>query len=418
MQQMQPAPQRNNQPQQRSADPQRAAQAAQGSDFGELSPEAKAEEEAHRALAEEEKVRADKRKQHFLRVEAALKSKPFWPWSQAGKIAGSIKVYAERPPALSAATLEQSHGLHTFIQESRIHGPKPQAAMTIHETKGAAFIQIADTEGNDVFIEVPAELDPVEVAQQILTGLRTGLELAVGDCDPLTIYDGACRAVNFKHIFEKRLVLRTASSNPEGLAFRVSALANMEPLSTQNTAILNGIPADADETRRVFEGDATHADAWAAVAARWSDATAVAGFGAVQGTNTAVLDALVSKKNVLVLIAHADSTQLWFPAPPPEGSSLRTDDLQAISDQIRANKPVVYMYCCESARSDGLQNWATELLRHGATGVYAPQGVIETENTRRLYQRFLHAAGTMNPLAALRIAERDSKCRELEMWIG
>jgi CHAT domain len=451
MQEMQQAPQPNNQPQpalqpliqrQQGTGHQRGPSAS-GLDFGdpkgaeveELSSNAAAED-ARRLDLQNRRTEAETNKQcpevaakptpnkvaqkteYLRRVEKALRSKRFSIFAHQRKIAAGLKVYAERPVTLSPGSIEKADALQTFLKESKTHSPKPQAAATIHDVKGGAFIQIADTEGNEVFIEVPAELDPVEVARQILAGLRTGLELAAGDCDPLTIYNGACRGVNFKHVFPKRLVLRTVTSSPDGLASRVSRLANMEPLKADNTAIVSGIPSTVEETQRVFRGDATHADDWAAVAARWSEATAVAGFAAVQGTDNAVLDALVSKKNVIVLIAHADSTQLWFPAPPPEGSSLRANDLQTISDQIRANKPVVYMYCCESARCDGLQNWATELLRHGATGVYAPQGVIETENTRQLYQRFLQAAGTMDPLAALRIAERDSKCRELEMWIG
>jgi hypothetical protein len=76
------------------------------------------------------------------------------------------------------------------------------------------------------------------------------------------------------------------------------------------------------------------------------------------------------------------------------------------------------MYCCESARFDGLKNWATELLRLGATAVYAPQDKIGAANTRSLYKNFLNLGRKENPLSALHKAEIKSGCRELETWIG
>jgi hypothetical protein len=375
----------------------------------------RAEAERQRRLAEEQAWLA-KEHERLHAIEKALKSLPFATGKTERAAVQKLKVHFQAPESLTCEDREKINELETFLRISS-NGQQLQAALTVYKTVEGAVIHVRNSNGEGVFIEIPAPIDPVEVARQLMIALRKGLDTAVGDADPLTIFNGECRELNFKRIFEKRTVLRTLKTNAGDIAPRVAALREMPPLTRENTAILDGIPADAEETRRVMGND-TYAPEWMKISREWTKATDSAGFSKIQGTREQALQALASKKNVIMLVAHANSTELRLPAPPPTGSSIEVHDLAEISGKILENAPVIYMYCCESARFDGLRNWATELLRLGATAVYAPQDKIDARHTRALYEKFLTLGQKENPLSALHQAEIKSGCRELEMWIG
>lgn len=352
------------------------------------------------------------------KIEKALRTPGFWASSEEKSMASSIKVYSKQPPSLTANNVQQCGQMAAFVKESSSMAKRPQAVLAIYNLSGASIIHISSTEGNDAYIELPTELDPVELAQKLLSKLHKGLEVAIGDRDPLTIFDGACRALNFKEIFPDRKVLRSEAGVADGLAARVSSLVNGKPLTIDDTAIVNGFPGSMQETGRVFNGNTSDWTAWADETARWNTIIAGEQFPNIQGSSEEVLNALSSKKNVIVLIAHADSSRIWLPAPPPNGSVLQPSDLDQIEDRIRKNAPVVYLYCCEAAKTEALQSWATELIRRGAAGVYASQSKLPVTNGRKLFDAFLREAKSNGPLDAIIKAERQSGCRELEMWVG
>ncbi|PYK44497.1 MAG: hypothetical protein DME53_08025 [Verrucomicrobia bacterium] len=365
------------------------------------------------AVEEEQQRRAAER---VKEVREALRPRMI-TLGQKRKLLEALQVTAEAPESLTEDGRGKCERMLHFLAQTRRSDAKSQAAMSIHKTATGSVIHVADSEGISVFIEVPSGLDPVEVARQLLKGLKGGLDTAIGDRDPLTIFNGECRALNFKTIFCDKVTLRTQSSLSDGLAARIAALKATVPITEETLAIVDGIPSNATQTNSVFETAERAAD-WSEIAARWKEATQNGGFATQPGSAGEILNALQSKKHVLILIAHGDATELLLPSPEPDGSSLLLEDLEAIKEEISKNKPVVYMFCCESASFNGAQNWASELLRHGATAVYAPQDRIETENTRKLYESFLQKGRALDPLTATYQAEKESGCRELEMWVA
>lgn len=349
-------------------------------------------------------------------VREALRPRLF-ALGQKKHLLAKLQVTEEVPLSLTEESKGKCQRMLKFLSQAKCAGIKPQAALTIHKTRVGAVIHVADSDGISVFIEVPSDVDPVEVARQLVKGLKTGLETALGDCDPITVFDGECRSLNFKKIFRTRNLLRTQSSEGNGLAQRINSLRAMTPITEETVAIVDGIPSNVLETNSVF-GNAELASDWSGISEQWKQATSNTGFGYQLGTREEVLTALQSKKHVIILIAHGNTTELYLPSPPPNGSSVFINDLEAIKNEIQKNQPVVYMFCCESARFDGAQNWTTELLRHGARAVYAPQEKIETENTRDLYKSLLANGRGKDPITATHQAEKDSGCRELEMWVA
>jgi hypothetical protein len=349
-------------------------------------------------------------------VREALRPNMF-TLGQKRQVLEALEVTAEAPESLTEEARGKCKRMLDFLAQTRRSDTKSQAAMSIHKTDTGSVIHVADSEGISVFIEVPSGVDPVEVARQLIKGLKGGLDTAIGDCDPLTIFNGECRALNFKTIFHEKVMLRTQSSSSDGLAARIAALKATAPITQETLAIIDGIPSNAPQTKSVF-GTAVMADDWLEIADQWKEVTENTGFATQTGSREEILDALQSKKHVLILIAHGDATELRLPSPPPGGSSVFLEDLDAIKEEISKNQPVVYMFCCESASFEGAQNWASELLRHGATAVYAPQDRIETQTTRQLYKYFLEKGRALDPLTATYEAEKESGCRELEMWIA
>jgi hypothetical protein len=280
-----------------------------------------------------------RRKEAWLTsIEEKLKNTPFFTGKTEREAVKNLKVHFDAPESLACEDMEKTEQLETYLRISS-SDDKCHAALAVYKVSDGAVIHVRNSNGETVFIEVPSALDPVEVARRLMIALRKGLKTAIGDADPLTIFNGECRELNFKHIFEKPTVLRTLGTNARDIAPRLAALRELPPLTAENTAIIDGIPADADETRRVMGSD-THAQEWMKISREWKKATNSAGLVQVQGTREQALEALASKKNVIMLVAHADSTELRLPAPPPKGSSINVDDLTQISAKILENSPV------------------------------------------------------------------------------
>jgi hypothetical protein len=135
---------------------------------------------------------------------------------------------------------------------------------------------------------------------------------------------------------------------------------------------------------------------------------------AVQATAPEFLDALKTKENVIVLVAHARSDCLYF----PDGSRVRPSDIEAIRDDIARNKPVVYLFCCKTAQYTMAEAISETLLRCGAAAVIAPQEAIRTNQAQALFSDFLEHGARQTPIIGLREAEAATRNRSMETWLG
>ncbi len=148
--------------------------------------------------------------------------------------------------------------------------------------------------------------------------------------------------------------------------------------------------------------------------------TAKASTSPASATAEAVLGSLTKDKNVIVVVAHANQRTLYMPAPPPEGSRLSADDIMKRKEEITANQPVVYLFCCETAEISNLKSFSEILLECGAAAVIAPQAKIDAERSVDFFEAVVDrtAPPNLDSLAKIKAAEKSSKYREMEVWLA
>ena len=157
---------------------------------------------------------------------------------------------------------------------------------------------------------------------------------------------------------------------------------------------------------------------WRGIRDGWNSAADKRGFAVSEGSRASFLSSLCEDKNVIVLVAHGSDESLWFPNPQPEGSKVNLDDVREIASRIKDNRPTVYLFSCEAASAQKVNNWATVLTECGTEAVVAPQTKIPSGGTRKLFEKFLELGANQAPITALHEAGNKTGQRYLENWVG
>lgn len=162
---------------------------------------------------------------------------------------------------------------------------------------------------------------------------------------------------------------------------------NIEDLSERrspasaDTVIHGSVPRTPQELERIF-GSASAWPSWSGVAASWIEVAQRNGFRVEEEcTGQTVVELLSKVKNVVIIVAHAEETEIIFYSPPPNGSRLTCEDIRSHAEQIRKNRPLVYLFCCETARITNLNNVTQTLLASGVVAVVAPQTKLNADHS-------------------------------------
>jgi hypothetical protein len=300
-----------------------------------------------------------------------------------------------------------------------------QTTIAVHSDpkNGKTVVHVDSTAMGTFFITLPTLLDP-KLLKAASLFLRPILQLLCGSRQPIVIVDGDHQDLNYKHLLPDRDILRSRSSNTAPLLNRIEEIYSRPPLTPENTAVVGGIPASPAQLAAILEGDKETAertwDLWRGLDAAWQKRVEGLGFtyAAAGDPKKAVLEALQTKQNVIIAFAHSDGERIFFPEPEPHGAILSGEDLEKARDGIAAAKPMVYLLCCHTGQTANVERFADRLLAMGVAGVVAPQTDIQAHRSLRLLRSLLKAGRKLGPLAALRKAERQSRYRELETWIG
>jgi hypothetical protein len=330
---------------------------------------------------------------------------------QSARVLGS-------PLELPGALRTKYQQVAAFLRRARDLAPptSQKAAFSVYEADGKTVMHASRSDGEAVILEFPRVVQEAE-AKQLIHRLENVFSSVTADANPLAVIDGAHPKLNYKEAFPQKIVLRTVRQETAGLEQKVKDLFGQPALTPTNTRILNAAPANIAEVTAVFQ-TAQYAPLWMGIQAKWQATATKHGFTPSGATRSDFLGALTEDKNVIVLVAHGNSEKLWFPGPPPEGSFVTTADIGEFAARIRDNRPTVYMYCCEAAAVEGLENWATVLLDAGVQAVVAPQGKVDARRSRKLFDHFLEYGRQEMPLTAQHRAETKTKQRYLETWVG
>lgn len=292
------------------------------------------------------------------------------------------------------------------------------------EANGRSIVQMCAPEFGTIYLTIPSELDPTEVAQDVLGLLSPAVHEAISDCNPLVVLNGDAQGTNLKRVVQDRIVLRATENTERKLQLlkeKVQSVFAQAPLNSDNTDIVSGLPVAPEELTATFSAssDTPDWDVWSEVAPTWH-AISESGLAPVAPSRSAnqFLEALTTKKNVIVLVAHAETGAVYFPEPAPDGTEVKPEDILALREEIELNEPNVYLFCCETAKfSAGAASIKNALLQAGAQSVVAPQIRIDAITNASLFKEFLKKGAVQTPLKALLAAEKSTKNRDMEVWL-
>ena len=296
-----------------------------------------------------------------------------------------------------------------------------QSIFSVYRSAGKTVVHAGSSSHGSVFITVPSSLEPEALAQALLSEIKKASSKLIARDSTIAVIDGDHQELNYKRIFTKNVVVRSVKDDCDRFARNLEALLEREPPSANNTALHFGVPANPVELSAVFPAGGADWDLWSGVAPLWQSRANRHGFAPPPSASAQqVLDSLARDKNVIVVVAHANQQTLYMPAPPPEGSRLSADQIIERKKEITANRPVVYLFCCETAEISNLKNLSETLLECGAAAVIAPQTKIDAERSADFFDGVVNrdTSTDQNSLTKMQAAERRSKYHEMEVWLG
>lgn len=325
-------------------------------------------------------------------------------------------------PSLGSPAREAINSARKFLRQQWADQleQKNQSLLSVHKCAGKTVLHLGSGAFGSVFITLPHSLDPETLAYAFISKIRNAAGSFFKSGSTVAIVDGAHQNINFNKLFPDNNVIRSIKDDCELLGKNLKSMLEAEAPTAQNSTLHIGIPADAVELDAVFKSGGADWDMWGGVADTWKDHASRRGFERPPAASARqVLDSLTTSKNVIVVIAHANERTIFLPAPPPEGSVITTAQVLERKDEIMANRPMVYLFCCETAEISDLKNFTEVLIECGAAGVIAPQKKIDAEKSIDFFDHIVaneRSAGSA--LANIRAAQKRSGYREMEVWLG
>ena len=295
---------------------------------------------------------------------------------------------------------------------------KDQAMFSVHRFGDKTLVHVGSSIYGSAFVTVPHSMDPETVAAALLSCIANSVGSLIPRGKIIGTLDGDHQAVNLQRVFPHNLVVRTSKADDTVFVAALELIGGRDAPNPTNTSVHLGVPANPVELESTQRG--ADWSLWDGVASLWKKRASRNGFESLRTASaTDVLTSLETEKNVIIVIAHGDERTIYMPAPPPEGSRLSADQVLDRKNEISANKPVVYLFCCETAAISGLKNFSQVLLEAGAAAVVAPQSTIDARRSADYFDALVKRKATAgDTLSNLREATRRSKYREMEVWFA
>lgn len=253
-----------------------------------------------------------------------------------------------------------------------------------------------------------------ESARKRLRSLFSKSDWWYGDAQKLIIADGDLVNFNFQQFFPGKEVIRTFTTNVDTISKNLSEMSGPIYLDRNNTVIINGLPQNEEELRHLgFPSD--DLDRWTRVAQRFDDAIGNSHLR-IAKTAKGALNALGRRRAVIFVIAHSDGYSISM----ANGESITVRDIEAFRPSISNNRPIVFLFSCETANETKLDSMAKSLIENGATMVVAPVSKVEAYSALKLLQAFLDRClkNGLDVHSALTQSITQTQVFDLERWIA
>ena len=300
------------------------------------------------------------------------------------------------------------------------------AVFSIHRFAGKCVIHIGSGRFGSIFITLPHTMEPEAMAQALLDAIKKASARFIESDNTIAVIDGDHQELNLQRVFKTNIVVRSSSADCDRFVLNYRTLLERHPPTAKNSALHFGLPASELELRSVFretESGRPDWNDWSEIAPLWQERAEAQGFELVQSATAAqVITSLTQSENVIIVVAHGDRRTIHLPAPPPVGSELTAEEIMSHKAEITKNRPVVYLFCCETADISDLKSFSEVLLDAGAAAVFAPQTRIEAERSADLFEGVVRSdedSGVLhNSLTKFHEAVELSNYREMEVFLG
>jgi hypothetical protein len=237
--------------------------------------------------------------------------------------------------------------------------------------------------------------------------------------DTVLVADGAL--INFPHqaLLQTGRVFRSVSLDEKQIEQNIGGWAKSPILQPDQFKILNALPQSAEQLQHLDLPGETW-DHWQNLHGKFEQAIPAQIINKTQGTNAtkaAFLDALQNRQGVVMIVAHSDGFSIRLPT----GETVGVRDLEQIKDAIRANRPRVFLFSCETARLNNVQSFAKVLLDYGAEAIAAPVTKLSAQEALDVFQSFLSFTVSTTPMPiseAFERALRETRHKTMEIWIA
>jgi hypothetical protein len=241
----------------------------------------------------------------------------------------------------------------------------------------------------------------------------------LAETSTVLVVDG--ELMNFPHqtLLPAKRVFRSVSLDTERIGHNIADWANSPPLLPGTVAVFNALPQSSEELRHLELPESTW-DSWRNLHEQFEQAiprSLLDTLASTVVTKTTFLSGLQQHPAVLMIVAHSDGFSIWL----PNGERVNAEDIAAVGEAIRANRPRVFLFSCETARIDDVQSFAKVLLDHGAAVVAAPVTKVPVEEALVMFESLMDSAVKQTPLRineAFEEAQRAAQEKLMELWVA
>jgi hypothetical protein len=213
----------------------------------------------------------------------------------------------------------------------------------------------------------------------------------------ILVSTGDVREVAFQLLFPKAISITVESMDKNRILNNLQKINELTPFTPQTASIVNAIPLPEEIEKVGLKKE--DAPLWAGLKDSIGDMIIRAGYSSSVIDAKQVQSALQNNPYVLVVVAHGDQKQIYF----PDGSVF---DPEALSPEqkksIAKRSPFVVLLSCNTGNIlPGEISFSQRLLELGPSMVVAPNGAISAKDASDILENFLINSKTSDSLDAI-----------------
>lgn len=230
--------------------------------------------------------------------------------------------------------------------------------------------------------------------------LRDKLKAISGELNKpgkVLISTGDVREVSFQTLFPQAISITVDTMDKKRVLKNLQKLDELTPFTPQTASIINAIPLPEEVEKVGFQKE--DAPLWVGLKDSIGEMITRAGYSSSIISAVQIQSALHNNPYVLVVVAHGDQKQIYF----PDGSVFAPETLSPEQKaSIAKQNPFVVLLSCNTGEIlPGEVSFSQRLLELGPSMVVAPNGTISAKDASDILENFLENTKTTDSLHAI-----------------